>query len=129
MDAVSYRLPLPDDVSFIYATFLKGLRHGNTVNRALPSRVFYPRFHDKLTAILESPGTVVTVACLTEAPEIILGYSVTSQDTLHCIYVKKAYRSAGIGRKLLPPAVKRVSFATDAFSKVLAELGITVEEP
>lgn len=126
---VSFRAPVGDDIGFIYSTFLKGLWHGNKKGAGLPKKDFFDTYHKKLTGILSNPKNTILVACLTEASEIILGYSVTCENTLHCIYVKKAYRGCGIGRNLLPQSVKTVSFATDPFREVFDKFGIEVKEP
>jgi GNAT superfamily N-acetyltransferase len=131
---LEFRGPRPDDIGFIYSTFLKGLWHGNKQNTLLkdlrPSKSeFFDTYHRKLTEILSNPFNTILVACLSEAPEIILGYSVFSGNTLHCMYVKKAYRGCGIGRLLLPESVKTVSFATDPFRELFSKLNIEVKEP
>lgn len=126
---IIYRAAVPADIPFVYATFLHGLRFGNARFKRMTKAQFYKAYHDKLTTILADPDTTVTLACLQDDPNEILGYSVTAPDTLHCIYVKKVFRHSGIGQNLLPYPLKRVSFTTDAFSNVLKEYGVKVEEP
>jgi ribosomal protein S18 acetylase RimI-like enzyme len=125
---ITYRMPEPSDIAFVYSTFLKGLRHGNKHLSFMPSKSYFALYHERLTAILQDPTTVVTVACLTDDPSVILGYSVTGPATLHCIYVKKAFRRSGIGRRLLPNPLLTVSFTIDSFSELLSAYGVQVKK-
>lgn len=54
-----------------------------------------------------SPSVTILVACLTEDPNIILGYSIFSADetTLHWVYMKKKWRKLGIAKAMVPSTI------------------------
>ncbi len=97
-DLVSIRGPRPDDVSFIYASWLRGLYYGDTWFGEIPKDVFMANYHRVLEAILTKAD--VRVACLKDDPDVILGYSVAYGPILHWIFVKSAWRNIGIGKSL-----------------------------
>jgi hypothetical protein len=51
----------------------------------------------------------VRIACLEDAPEVIVGYSVFSGTHLYFIYVKDGFRLKGIGALLAPKKIDTVS--------------------
>lgn len=90
------------DKSFILATFLRGVYHGDSWFSYIPRSIFmdnYKHIADQLLA-----KSLVKVACLREDPDVILGYSILSNNyhTIHWVHVKKAWRKQGIARSLLP---------------------------
>lgn len=56
------------------------------------------------------------VACLTEDPDVLLGYAISSPEALHYVFVKEAWRRRGIASRLLGPvgAYKHVTHLTEA---------------
>lgn len=103
-DLVSIRGPHPEDVNFIYASWLRGLYYGNTFYGEIPKDIFMANYH-KVLEVLLSKATV-RVACLKDDPEVILGYSITRYTStgdvaLDWIFVKSAWRRIGIGKSLV----------------------------
>jgi GNAT superfamily N-acetyltransferase len=111
-ELVSYRLPLPGDIPFFFATWLKGLRFGNEAAKARPSREYYTAQHRLIEAVLRRSGVIVSVACLKDDSDVILGYSVTQGSTVHWVFVKKQWRGIGIGHDLLPLTIATVTATT-----------------
>lgn len=93
-----------EDTSFILATFLRGLYHGDSWFSLIPRPIFMDNYKKIANMILTSPTTIVKVACLKEDPDVILGYCMLSDDlqAVHWVYVKAAWRKQGIAKALLP---------------------------
>ena len=55
-------------------------------------------------SLVTNPKNIVKIACLKEDSDVILGYSIMSDNfqTAHWVYVKSAWRGKGIGKSLLP---------------------------
>lgn len=90
------------DRSFILATFLRGLYYGNEFFKLIPKHVFMANYKHVAEALLSK--NTVKVICLKEDLDVILGYSILSNDyqTIHWIFVKLAWRKKGISKSLLP---------------------------
>lgn len=103
-DLVQIRPYHPIDANFILSTFLKGLYYGDPYIGFIPKDVFMDNYKKIATALLDSPKTVINVACLKSDPDVVLGYSILSEDftTIHWVYVKAAWRKQGIGRAIIP---------------------------
>jgi len=97
----------PADKNFIYASWLRGLYYGDSWFKEIPKSIFMEAYHSVLETILENPTTQVKVACLHDDPEVILGYAVlgTEGRRVHWVFVKKAWRTIGIAKKLVPEKV------------------------
>jgi GNAT superfamily N-acetyltransferase len=108
-DLIALRPGTLEDQSFIFATWLQGLRHSNDTYKLMEADAFFRQYHKVIERILTAPETTVLVACLKEAPDVIVGYSVSSGDTLHWTHVKKAWRGIGIAKSLLPAPFKVVT--------------------
>jgi hypothetical protein len=107
------------DVGFIYSTWLKGLYYGNDWFRAIPQELYYDHYHQVIEKLLFNSTT--TVACLSEDPDVIIGYAVYSKDTLHWVFVKNPWRKLGVAKKLIPDNIKRVTHLTILGKKLLPE--------
>jgi GNAT superfamily N-acetyltransferase len=73
--------------------------------------VFMNNYKYIVEKLYNHPNSIVFVACLNDDPSVILGYSIVSTelDTLHWVYVKKAWRNKGIAKNLVPPTIKTVT--------------------
>lgn len=59
-----------------------------------------------------------TVACLKEDKDVLLGYSVTRNETVDWIYIKKLWRELGIAKELLRHIIpKSCSHITERANK------------
>lgn len=94
----------PNDLAFIKSTMLRGLYYGDSWFSQIPKDRFMGAYKHFVDAILANPKNTVQVAVLKEDPDVILGYSILSEDfrKIHWIFVKKAWRLKGLGRALLP---------------------------
>ncbi len=118
-DLVGYRLAVAEDIPFLFATWLKGIRYGNELYKSIPSKLYFAEMHALLDKIMQNPNTLVSIACLKNDPSTILGFSVSEKTTLHWVFVKKAWRRIGIGGDLTPITTVRVTMVTKAVRKVL----------
>lgn len=91
------------DLSFIFATWLRGLYYGNSWFREIDKDLFMENYHRVVEAILARPTVEVSVACLKDDPNTILGYVVLerTRQTLHWAFVKEVWRRFGIAKKLI----------------------------
>ena len=92
----------PEDHAFIMSTFLRGLYYGNGFFTMMPKDLFMAYYKIVGEALLSK--SQVKVACLKDEVDVILGYSIMSQDfsAVHWVFVKSAFRKQGISTRLLP---------------------------
>lgn len=108
-----------DDHPFIYATWLKGLRYGNRFYEYIDQDTYFKYYQKVIAALLESPAVQIDMAVLADDPAVILGYSVSQDDRLHWVHVKKAWRGIGIAKEIVPKKIKQISHLTDIAVKIL----------
>lgn len=120
---------VPEDKNFVLATFLRGLYYGDSWFSKIPKDIFMANYKNIATALYDK--CIVKVACLTEDPNLILGYSILSQDyqSIHWVYVKQAYRNQGITKDLLPKHPVSVSHLSKLGSTLLTKYPDTVFNP
>lgn len=123
-DLVELRSGTEEDLSFVLATWLKGLKYGNRIYKLVEDRVYYIVYHQVLERLLKKPTIKITVACLKEDPSVILGYSVSEGPNLHWIFVKKSWRNIGVGTLLFPIETTTVTHITDSCIPVLSSKGL-----
>jgi GNAT superfamily N-acetyltransferase len=120
-DLVTIRDSIPDDRNFIMATWLRGLKYGNEWFDAIEADVYYSYYQKAIDFILTHNNTAVRVACLKEDPDVILGYVVLNRlgNVVHWVFVKKAWRSIGIAKNLVPETVTRATHLTKVGMAIL----------
>jgi hypothetical protein len=115
-----------EDINFILATFMRGVYYGNPWFNKIPKEIFMRCYKPVIEVLLTK--AVVKVACLKDDTDIILGYSILSQDfrTIHWVYVKSSklpdgttWRQKGIAKSLVPVDPVSVSHLTDMGEKLL----------
>lgn len=115
---LSYRVRdyLPEDRNFILATFLRGLYYGDSWFSAIPKAIFMENAHRMIEQKLDTPGVHVQVACLSDDPSVILGYSISrclyGVNVLDWIFVKNSWRRQGIAKTLTPEPLHAVTTLT-----------------
>lgn len=119
------------DKAFIMATALRGLYYGDSWFSKIPKDIFMDNYKLVLENLIAKRSATIAVACLTEDPDVILGYSILSGDlqTIDFVYVKKAWREQGIARKLTPAHPRYVSHLTEMGTKLLTKLNGAVFNP
>lgn len=87
-----------NDRAFIFSTFLKGVRFGMDLYSEIDEKVFFEQYPKVVETLLSR--SEISVMCLAEDPDVILGYAVRQGSVLHWTFVKKAWRKQGIAAKL-----------------------------
>lgn len=97
----------PEDTSFILATFLRGLYHGDSWFSLIPKSIFMANYKKVARTLVSSVNISIQVACLPDEPDTIMGYSILSlnHQNVHFVYVKEKWRYRGIARSLLPTKI------------------------
>lgn len=122
------RTAKPEDLDFIYATWLKSYRHNSQFAKKLTNEVFFEMHHKVIDAFIVRGG-LVCVAHPKGEPDVILGY-ICTEPTLplvQYIYVKKPFRKMGIAKALYKTAQEPTMFThwtsdTDWITKKLTNL-------
>ncbi len=81
--------------------------------------------------IVDNPNTLIKIACLPDDEDVILGYSILSNNfnTIHWCYVKSAWRKQGIARSLLPQYPSRVTHLSSVGKSLMSKLPTAVFNP
>lgn len=113
MELLKLRLAIPADKPFILSSWLKGQKFGNDFFRAIESNAYYTNYAAQIEKLIALPTTSVVVCCLSDEPDVIVGYSVsTAPTTLHWVFVKEAWRKQGVARSLVADTVTTISSIT-----------------
>jgi hypothetical protein len=109
------------DKPFVLATFLRGLYYGDSWFSLIPKEVFMRNYKPIIEAILAK--NYVKVACLIEDPDVIIGYSILSKDfkVIHWVFVKKSFRTMGIGKNLIPAVINSATHLTKTGKTLLTK--------
>lgn len=111
-ELVELRAEIEADRPFIFSTWLRGLRHANDHYELIDNEAYFKHQHALIETILDDFGTTIRIACLKEDPSVILGYSVSKDNTLHWVFVKRSWRRIGLGKDLVPKDITTVSHVT-----------------
>lgn len=106
--------------NFILSKWLRSFRFGNEFIRLTRSSSYYPKYGDYIKSILDSPLVSTRLAVLSDEPDVALGFSVVSGETLHYVYVGVDYRLQGIGRRLIPIEIKEFTHITKKWMLIWA---------
>lgn len=94
---VTLRPALPQDINFIYSTWINSYQFGSTLGRGMRKSVFQPSYRRVIDAILASPGTMVWVAAALNDPHTILAYLVLEdKHIIHYAFTKEPFRRLGL---------------------------------
>jgi len=103
---VSFRFARPDDIPFIYSSWLRSFKHSSALGKSMRSSVFFENYREIIDHILASQHSHVAIACLPDDPNVILGYLVyeivsTREYIFHYCFVKESFRRLGIASALI----------------------------
>jgi hypothetical protein len=88
-----------DDSGFIYSTWPKNVFYSGILNvNKHDKKRWFQEFYNYLQKLI--PESEISIACMDDDKNTILGYSVVSGRTLQFIYVKELFRKQGIGSLL-----------------------------
>jgi GNAT superfamily N-acetyltransferase len=128
MQSIEIRQATKDQLSFVFATWLRNYKHSSQFARKIKNATFFKWHHLVIERIFERPGTQVLVATPQGESEPILGYAVLEQQdcpVVHYVYVKDDWRKMGIATKLV--AASRLPLEKAVFThytSALDELGL-----
>lgn len=120
-----------EDRRFIVPTFLNGLYYGDSWFSCIPKDVFMDNYKKVVNALIDSPRAVVKVACFSDSPDVILGFSILSADysTVHWVHVKEMYRKQGISRRLVPQYPTAVTHLNTLGKALMSKVSTAVFNP
>ena len=95
------REALPDELSFIYATWLNSFQSDSFIGNACRKTIFFQEYPKILDQILSRLSAKVLVAYFSESPTVILSYLVYEGQILHYLFTKEVYRKHGIAESLV----------------------------
>jgi hypothetical protein len=103
-DVVGIRDALPTDMSFIFSTWLRDLRHAD--GSCLPDDIWFPAHRELVNRVLSDPQVKVLIVHPTDAPNEILGYVVAEpNEVLWWVSIKPKFREKhGLCQLLLKSA-------------------------
>lgn len=100
------------DTGFIISTWLKGMRYGNELVKAIDKNAYFDHYHQNVERILETAQ--VTVCCIKDDPDVIIAYAVLgSPHTLHWVFVRPAWRRLGIAKSIIPKDTDTITHLTN----------------
>lgn len=119
------------DKSFVLATFLRGLYHGDSWFSQIPRDVFMDNYKTIAADMVTSPKNIIQIACLKEDPDVILGYSILSADfkAIRWVYVKSVWRKQGIGKSLVPQFASTVTHLTVLGKSLMDKIPTAIFNP
>lgn len=115
------RKATPNDLPFIYSTWLRSFRYSSTFAKEISNEIYYEMHHQLIDRIF-ARGATVLVAVDKENPETLFGYLCGEGPVAHFAYVKKPFRGLSIGTALYqayPEPIKFISHLTRDSKKFL----------
>lgn len=102
----------PDDVNFIYATWLNSYRSDSWIGASCFKEVFFRNYSRVIDRILAHPECSVRVAARKDDESVIFGYCVYEPEALHYVFVKECFRKWGVAKSLVEPIQKSLKYFT-----------------
>jgi len=124
-DILLLRDPKEEDEAFVFATWLQQVLTNTRWRHGVDKQNFY-NYREILIAILKKPSVKVTVCCLKDDPDIIVGYSVYEKnptDTiLHFVYVRSDWQRQGIARDICPKHITVITHLTKIGERIWSKM-------
>ncbi len=101
MSIILLRQFIPEqDTGIIMSTWPKGFYYsGINIKPKSQKKLWFSEYYDYVKRMLKDGQ--VSIACMTDDADTILGYAVMNGSTLEWIYVKEAFRKQGIANLML----------------------------
>lgn len=111
-EEIQIRTAMPDDLSFIYSTWLRSYRHASQFAKRMTNEIFYEMHHKVIDRFIERGGQIF-IAHPKGDSETILGYlcADTAMPVIQYVYVKKSFRKMGIATALHKNASAAIMFS------------------
>lgn len=97
------RLANPNDIAFIYATWLNNYHYDSALGKECKDSIFFREYREVIDHILGSNDTKVAVASLQNDEATIFGYMVYESGPtpcIHYVFIKENFRELGIAKQL-----------------------------
>lgn len=100
---IALRPATEEDMPFFFSATLQSHFYSSPSCLNLLPSIYYPEHKKALQRLLERDAIFLTIACLKEDPDVILGFALTEprENVLHYMYVKRAFRRFGVARELM----------------------------
>lgn len=86
------------DLNFLYSTWLNSYRCDSKIGKSTKKSVYFGEYYSVVDSILEKAKTLI--ACLSEEPNVIVGFLVFEPQVLHYCFTKESFRGLGVARSL-----------------------------
>src|SRR5437870_5708819 len=107
MESVVVRPGRPEDLSFLFGSWLNSHWNNSSFTRRMAKSTYYS-MHHRIVELLLGRGAKVLVACPSEDPDTILGWLCTEDGPagpiIHYTYVRLNFRKMGLAAKLVRAA-------------------------
>jgi len=111
------KLPLSYE-GFVQAKWKRSLRDGNDLYKMVDAKSYFDAYEFYINRLLSTPGAVIRIAVLSDSPDVALGWSLISGDTLHYVFVQRDARNKGIGTALVPIPIQWISHITHIGARI-----------
>lgn len=100
---IRIRTVRPEDLKFIYSTFLKGVLHGCQTVSNVDRTTYFAEYSVVIDAMLSSDLVVSHVAHVLDDENFLVGYILAepATKTVHWVYTKELWRKQGVCRELV----------------------------
>ena len=124
-DILLLRGPKEEDEAFVFATWLQQIASNTRWRNGIDKTQFF-KYREIIAAILRKPTITVTVCCLKDDLDIIVGYSVYEKlptDTiLHFVYVRSDWQRQGIARDICPKHITVITHLTKIGERIWSKM-------
>lgn len=104
---------LPDTYrNYILTKWLRTLRHSNSFFRLTSADAYFKKYQPYIKSLLAKKDSVIRLAVLSDDYDVVLGFSVIEDSTLHYVFVQQEQRNKGIGTKLVPVPIHTITHLT-----------------
>lgn len=100
---ITIRPMVPEDLSFVIATWLNSFKDSDLCRRMTKGE-YFKTYEPIVKDLIGQSETLI--ACLADDPDVILGYIVRYDETIHYCFVKDSWRKLGIFKMLLGNTTK-----------------------
>jgi len=109
--------------NLILAKFLRTLKSGNYYFKLADSESYFSNYHVYIKSIFLRPNVVANFAVLDDSPDVVLGWSLTENDSiLHYVWVDAVQRNKGIAKSLCPNQISKVTHLTTIGAKIFKDM-------
>lgn len=100
--------------AFVFQTWLRTYRRFNHHLKEIPEKLYFEHYKRILQNILARPHAVIALAVLPDDFDVILGWAIYEDQTLHYVFTKAdcQARLKGIAKSLIPENINQVSHLT-----------------